>query len=595
MAKAPKLELADQVSFGYTDGKTNKSHKAIMAFATQYKPREVNGYKVHNTFFTPYTVLPKAVDIATEFKRLTDLGAFNVITNPKTGLIQTSETENVEMTKQWFTDSAMAGFIQRTTDPAGWRKSMVTNAAALNTKEALEAVEKTVKDPNWYRKGDIMNGVFHIYYPSSVHLDKQGIPMPEKIKLDNKWFNQKRLESQALMLLNLVDTIEAGFVQGKQKEWGFKPKEMDSKAGQYVTNAIGKMAQYLLSANTDPDKGQFNFETPTSSSWEEAPFKEGMTSDTALTVMAMERLKRILFDSHNNQSAQLNKIKNDILSASGGLTKEKLDNFIQLGRAFVAKRIIEPLEAGQSPVQTPSRPYDTSLSILAASCYRFYPDDLLKDAATRLELVTKNKQALLGENGMRRYNAFKLDGVDLHDSYLNRAYHFPEEVRLELFNLKKQGEQKKYGSSDASSVEAMADRQKISSENTVAEWGLGLSASLQALSQAKLDVLESIKNKKASQQDAEKLLSKIDVELVDVLNRNLAAIPGPLKSGQKILRADGTLLKPYLPMEAYEAVPDNNGNIKYIPGAHTLPWHASQLYDGLTKLYQAQKQQEALS
>jgi hypothetical protein len=111
------------------------------------------------------------------------------------------------MLRQWFTDSSMNGLLQREKDPENWKKNLIVSAAALNIAAAKEAVEKSVQDPDWYRKGDIMNGVFHIYQPESVEFDTTThAPHVDKIKLDHTWFNQKRLESQALVLLALVDT-----------------------------------------------------------------------------------------------------------------------------------------------------------------------------------------------------------------------------------------------------------------------------------------------------------------------------------------------------------------------------------------------------
>jgi hypothetical protein len=524
--------------------------------------------------------------------KLKQKGSFSVITNPKTGLIQTSDTENQTMVRQWFTDSCMVGTLQRETDPKNWQQSMITNAAALNQKNAREAVQQTLKNPDWYRKGDIMNGVFHIYLPKTVKVDSAGLPIAQEIQHDKEWFNQKRLESQALMLLNLVDTIRSGLADKEKKPWGFTPHQLfETKAGEYITHAIGDLSQYLMAVNTNPASKQFDFHTPSASSWEEAPFKEGMTSDAALTVLAMEHLQQLLYTDHSNPA--IDKIRKQIKDKMPAMSSQEMTSFIEKGREFVQKRITEPLKHGSDPIQTPNRPYDTSLCLLAASDYRFSPENLLEDAKIRVKLVTKTKEALLRENGMLRYPEFTLQGASLHDSYLNRGYHFPEEIRSKIFNAST-ASAKQYGSTDASSLEALQDRQALSTPEHAAQWGLGLSASLQALAKAKHDVLTVLQRNGKPSDKITALLQTIDKESLDFLNRNLAAIPGPLKPGQTIIRADGTPLKPYLPIEAYEFVPDNQGKMVAIPGAHTLPWHAAQLYDGLQKLKISAQIEESL-
>jgi len=232
----------------------------IRLFATMYQPRHIDGYQIHNRFFTP--LKPSAFnshELERIFKELSSKGSFKVITSPKTGLIRTSDKDDTHhMSRQWFTDSAMMFPLQRTLDPQGWKKNMMTNAAALNHPEAQRAVQETLKNPDWFRKGSVKNGVFHIYWPSSVELDTNQVPKPEKIKLDETWFSQNRLESQALMTLRLLETLKAGLIpnkNGQLKPWGFHPQDLEGRKAKneaYVTNAIHSMSRYLIAVNTDP-------------------------------------------------------------------------------------------------------------------------------------------------------------------------------------------------------------------------------------------------------------------------------------------------------------------------------------------------------
>jgi hypothetical protein len=571
--------------------------------ATGYTPLSQmvgqKAYIVHNTF-VPKRLKPtySSKDIQSIRSLLEEKNVFRVHTSPNTGLIQTSETANQQMLRQWFTDSCMMGMLQRDKDPHNWQKAMLVSAAALNTKAATEAVENTVKNPDWYRKQNDekdsdyhMRGVFHIYQPESVHFDpKTGNPVVENIRRDADWFNQKRLESQALVLSNLVDTLQAGT---ERKPWGFSPEFMaDSpERSKLITNAVVNMAHYLMAVNTNPETGKFDFAAPSASSWEETPFPGGMTSDTGMTVVAFEKLRDLLFNSQYDNNESIQQIR-QALSQTSLSNQKDLNDFIQAGRDKVAERITQPLKAGAEPMQNPARKPDTSLTLLAASDYRFHPDNLVEDARTRLQLVQAMK-SLSGDYGMRRYNEFELNGTELHDSYLNTNYHIPGPLReaLDSAGQKSKGD---FGSGDASGEKAMQDRQALSTPKNAAQWGLGVSASLQALAHAKSDLLHYVQEqKRPANPDEIELLHTINTELHHFTTWNLALISGPI-NGKQPIRADGTPCPENSVMESYEVVTDLNGKQKRVPGAHTLPWGAAQLYDGLKRAQEAHALEETL-
>jgi hypothetical protein len=333
------------------------------------------------------------------------------------------------------------------------------------------------------------------------------------------------------------------------------------------------MARYLIAANSSPKDNSPDFKTPSASSWEEIPLSDGVTSDAAFTVLGLERLRGLLYSP--TTSKKLIKIRSYLSENSAFFPvapeKEKLAAWITAGRDFVAARVVSPLERGESPIQNPIRPYDTSLTLLAASAYTFFPEDPVRDAIVRYSIVKSCIAELLGANGMRRYNQYVLDGNKLHDSYLNILYHMPAIERAVV--LQRSGTSRDFGSTDASSVELLQERQLLSDPESAAQWTIGLSASLQALTKAKLTLFSA----NASNTD---LFASIEETLVDMINRNIAAIPGKL-SGETPLRADGTPLPLYQVMEAYEAIIDLNGERKFVPGAHTLPWSTAQLFDGL--------------
>lgn len=571
--------------------------------ATGYTPPSQmvgrESYIVHNTFVQK-ELKPtySSKDIQSIRSLLEEKKVFRVHTNPSTGLIQTSETANQQMLRQWFTDSCMMGMLQRDKEPNNWQKVMLVSAAALNTEAATEAVDEAVKNPDWYRKQNDekdsdyhMRGVFHIYQPESVHFDpKTGIPVVEDICRDANWFNQKRLESQALVLSNLVDTLQAG---AAGKPWGFSPEFMASpERSKLITNAVVNMARYLMAINTNPETNKFDFAAPSASSWEETPFPGGMTSDTGMTVVAFEKLHDLLFNPQYDNNEPIQQIRQAV-SQTPLRNKEVVEQFIQQGRNKVAKRITEPLKAGKEPMQNPARKPDTSLTLLAASDYRFHPGNLVEDARTRLQLVQAMK-SLSGDYGMRRYNEFELNGAELHDSYLNTNYHIPGPLReaLDSAGQKSKGD---FGSGDASGEKAMQDRQALSSPKNAAQWGLGVSASLQALARAKSDLLHHIQGQdQPANQDELELLQNINKELHHFTTWNLALISGPLDGKTPVTRADGSPCPENSVMESYEVVTDLNGIQKRVPGAHTLPWGSAQLYDGLKRAQAAHMLEEKL-
>lgn len=571
----------------------------IQSFASRYQPLEQDSYIFHNTKLKPGNKLTlqflNQVD-----ETLNQMGTFDFQSHPETGLLATSATDNWEMgERHWITDGSQVRYWQQKKDPEGWKRSRVVHAATVLTPASLQAIKKTIENPDFYRKGGIMDGVPHIILPKSLKMKPDGTLDPNEIEMDPNWFNQKRLESQALLLLTTVQTLHAGIPnqKGKTKPWGFSPAELDSPKGQLIYAALPKIAEFLIAANTDGKSNSFDFSnTPSASSWEEMPFKKAMTSDAGFAVMAMESLKALLYDIPETEEVRSvrEKIKQNAINPDS-LSKENLERFIDAGRKFIDERIQQPISRQQDPIQTPSRPYDTSLSLLAAAGYTFDKQDPVSDAAIRAKLLARNAKALRGKIGMRRYNEFTSEdsGKKMHDSYLNRDYHLTDELRQELQG-KKSGAGKDYGSKDASTEEDMLARQTLSSPELAAEWGLGESASLQGFAKAKKALLKNIKANGKANKEERTLLKAINQQLLVTLNRNIAAIPDSLPGTDKVLRADGSDCPPGAAMEAFEAVTDQAGQVKYIPGAHTLPWHGAQLYDGLQRAIKAREFEKQL-
>ena len=544
---------------------------AVRRYAGRYRPREIAGYVVHNEFFAPRTRY-EAADIAAVFDDLTGRGTFAIASDPVTGLVQTSDTVNAAMRRQWFTDSVMVSRMQRVQAPASCLQATIVTAAALATPDVLDAVARTEADPAWYRDGGLRNGVSHIYLPQSVRCGTDGMPDITAIRGDEAWFNQKRLESQALVLVHVVDTLLEGVAE-RPAAWGLPVERIATPQGRLLLATAIRMARYLIAANTAPAGGTPDFRTPSASSWEELPLPDGMTSDAAFAVLGWERLRDLLHAPTSNP--RLLRLRRGACEPGFDLpdppTAGRLEAWIEAGRRFVAERVVTPLETGRLPMQNPLRPLDTSLTLLAASPYRFFADDPVRDARIRHGLVAACCEGLLGPHGMRRYGAFEFDGRTLHDSYLNIGYHMPAAERAQA--LGRGGAGRTFGSSDASTVELLAERQTLSEAEWAAQWSIGPTASLQALAAAKRTLAS------ADHGDTP-LATAIEEGIRDMINRCVAAIPGRL-SAEPPLRSDGTLLPPYQVMEAYEAVIAEDGRRLFMPGAHTLPWSTAQLFDGL--------------
>ncbi|MEM0951040.1 MAG: hypothetical protein AAGI66_02730 [Cyanobacteria bacterium P01_H01_bin.74] len=562
-------------------------------------------YPVHNknvAYLISYNPNRSSDQIGVILRRLDKLGAFKFPEHKKLGLILTSDTINTVMQRQWHTDSQKVGFVQRDKSPKNWQKVQLINAATYNVPEVLETVVKTVDNPDFYRANtDQMNGIFHIYQPESIAFDKTGTPIVDKIQKDHDWFNQQRLESQALMLEGLAETVVAG-ATGKEK-WGFSAKILsDDKKLDIIAKALVLDARYLKAVNTDTKTGKFDFNTVSASSWEEAGMPNA-TSDTANTVMAVKALKDLMTNPDYNNNETIQKIRAAVVAEEAKFNQkvspekqedflsnaEKMDQFITAGRNFVREKVNVPIEQGRMPMQSDVRHPDTSL-LLLASTYDKLSDDKIESAELRFKLIHDVTEALSGPNGVRRYNEFEMNGEKIHDSYLNLNYSMPTALREALVG-KSQGSNKDFGSGDSGGTQGMVERQKLTTPDSAAEWGLGMSAALQGLAKAKTELLEGVQEKGSVSQNDLDLLKKINEYMNHTINRNLAAF---VSSDKAVVRADGSKCPNNVFMEAFEAVTDLNGKVKYMPGQHTLPWHASQVYDGLKNAEAAAELEENL-
>jgi hypothetical protein len=544
---------------------------AVQNHAAQWQPRWVDGLPIVNAWFTP-AVSYQPDQVAAWFVQLQQHGTFGFSSHPVTGLVQTSDTSQCHMQRQWVTDSCMVGYWQRQADPTGWQRSMLTSALTVLHPQAVQALTLAEADPNWYRTPcHPERGMFHLYVPQHLQWNAEGWVALASVTPDPTWQNNKRLESQAQLLWWLVNTLQAS-VQGLP--WGWPLALLGHAQFSRVWQAVAYLTRYLLAVTTPPTTGQPCFATPSSSSWEEAPFAEGMTSDAGFMVLALQAVQTL-----TQQAVFAAPLAQWLPPAAVA----RLAAHIVAGQYFVAQRITHPLQQGHSPSQTPLRPMDMSLYLLAASGYVFDEADPIADCAVRLGLLNACNAALLGPYGTRRFNTYTLDRLTLHDNYLNVFGNFPCEWYADRLPPSQTQEDSAplmddypVAGEDANDAATLFARQVTSRVEYSAQWGLGLSASLQALA-AMRDQLQP----HANRPEAGKLLTQVNKLWVTTLNRCLALLP----DAGCPLRADGTPCPPYAAMEAYQVVltADAMGNRPvWLPGAHTLPWHAAQLFDALS-------------
>lgn len=546
-------------------------------FVSEFQPDYIDGYYCFNKVFKPKKSYSQA-DLKEVFKKLDEMGIFNFETIEDLGLMRTSETINADMRWQWVTDSSMMGFYQKKADPKAWRKSLIINSCLYAHPSSVARIDDAIHNPGEHRHvvydgpGIQDRGVFHTFNPESIKFDKDGYPDLENFEVGT-WTAPKRVESQALLLKDLLENVLAA----ETEEWGFKEnEEFHGKNKEYVFQTIALLTKYLLAVNYNDYIKAHDLKAPSVSSWEEVTFWNGATSDTAIVVMAFKRLRELLKAKREGLIGELVQVlKKTVISEPPYVNffdKSLLNNFIRIGEDEIYYKVIKAINEDFCPIQTLERHADTSLILLAASDYVFNLDPI-KDSEIRLGVIKKMKKCLMGVHGMRRFNTFTHGNVTNHDSYLSLNYQAATEItpvaQVKSGDLKPHEFEFTRNSQTDKELEI---RGHFSHEDYVAQWTIGTSAAIQAL----------IKMQKKLENFDSTIKKDIEEELADFLNNTLCHIAQKDFAGMTMIRSDGSELpRDFCVMEAYQAISDLDGNIKWLPGAHTLTWTAVQLYDAL--------------
>ena len=368
-----------------------------------------------------------------------------------------SSTYNPDMSQRfWVSDTCYGGLLQRRQAPEQWKKALLTISAFHLNQANLSAVKKTISNPDWYRKGEWWNGVAHIFLLHDIHGNgggakwENGIPVPNSLREDPAWGNRKRLESQALTLQRILETIIAGTVENEPnaslrthyRKWGVNWATQEQEVKNILLSSIKVIASYLLSVQWNGYA--YDMLAPTVSSWEEIPIFGGCTSDVAFMVDAFRLLHRVLFDKEFEKFETLREeLRSSVAGHEGHDYYEMLhkckyadfrieDNilkFIKAGERYLSERVIKPASKvldSQSRAsafglaQSEVRPMDTSLCLLAY--HRFFDPNPARHGNTIQKVLLDVYRSLGHSNrnknlGFRRYGQYQSSADENGNSY----------------------------------------------------------------------------------------------------------------------------------------------------------------------------------
>ena len=538
--------------------------------------KNTSHYHFHNDLFTAIEDF-SLEDIKKIKEKLesNNLYHFETLEN---GLIRTSETIHEHMRWQWFTDTCMVGSWQKKVSRENWQKALLTNIAITASTKNTQTVKTITNNPEKYRQY-IHLGIAHVFNPIKIEYNKNSIPEPDSY-IESDWFYPKRVESLGLLHLNLIEEILYAI---KKDSVGSIFHIQNQASRNLLRKSLDNLSKFILSINYCSTKAEFDMKAPSNSSWEEIVFYSGASFDAATCVLAIEKLKTLVENSSQNSSIRdflfdKNYELDNSPNYANYLSIDNLNNFIKSGKSFLENRLLNQ----DSPVHFDERGDDTSLFLFTALDYSF-SEDRLKNIHSKNQILTKAIEKLAGKNGFRRYNEFNYNNHYCFDSYLNLDFQVSSELP-QVADLVLEANQINFEqrNKNANDLRDYISRQNYAFYEYSAEWTIGSSAALQAISKNLLEM-------KNHYQDTEEFKQTYnDTKLIAnyLLNLNLAQICG--SKAQEVYRADGTKLpREYVFIEAFQAVSDLNSKRKWLPGQHTLAWTQAQFLDAIDNLEQA--------
>ena len=500
---------------------------------------------VHNLEVASYM---KASYTAESFAALFDFcqarQVFALSVNDQNGLVRTAEAEeNWDMSgRQWVTDTVRCGDMERSLKPHAWRRAMLTLCRFYGQSEEVEAIKKSIANPEFYRSGGLLDGVAHIF-------------LPDTLKRDATWFNNKRLESHGLALKAICDTVIAA---ANGEDCGFSEKEMADN-NELIATTIVMVASYLKAINTN-QAGEFDFNAPSAGPWEEIPFPLGLTWDTEAIRSGFESLQTLMALTSTKTDAILSSISQNKYG-EWLYSQNQRNTLAELIKAARSK-ILDRLFSSSLPIENPHRPSDCSLAFIATSTLKMH-DHPIEDVRLQYRLLNAIEQLLVRDHGIVRYAPFNLPLANgqselVFDSYLADNYWLLPELRAVISGHK--SHLKDYGSSDCSTNDDYLARVKQARPDTEAQWCfVSVLAEGYSRQVAKLLNMKGSAQGNLNQQEVAGLIAQGHAQATRFINRSYARITpsnNSITDSTKIqhYKANGMPCPGYAIPEAYEMV-----------------------------------------
>ena len=496
---------------------------------------------------------------STSLLKLRDLAlrnhVFRINLNEKNGLITTSdipEGENPEMaSRAWVTDTIHAGLLETEVSPKAWTEALNTLAKFYTGPVEQKAFDKAIADPKSYREGGPVEGVAHIFYPTTLERDKN-------------WFNNKRLESHGLALRAFMAALRDGYL----KHWD---RGIDNPSPQFL-QAVVNLTAYFVSIDYSS--------APSAGNWEEVPFPGGLTWDTQAINDALDEVLDIMYNPAYNSNRGIAKLRKALRCQKHGdifSRRQDIEEAFKRGRERVRQTYY-----AESPG---NREKDISLALLSSTQVQL-DENYLVSVRKHIDNLKMLEESLVREHGALRYAPFYLtlkDGSKAlsPDSYLNLNYNIACDPQGHV-NLAWHDILQEFGSKDASEASVFMARSQLTAPNCEAQWFLvsDLARSYAEQAQSIYErAVKRVKPKQKPQLTAEE--SKLVSECLAGANRNINRAYARITPETETVKANGAPAPAWSVPEAWQCVSTlpPHSQKAYLPGVNTpLTWAEASLW-----------------
>lgn len=343
--------------------------------------------------------------------------------------------------------------------------------------------------------------------------------------ITHKWYARTRLDSMGLYLQSMCDMITDG-IEGFE-DYGYKSAdEISDKAIQSMANATAYLTKIIYPYAKD------------TGAWEEKTFNSTASSDVAIINEAFRKLISLMYLPTENE--EILKVRERLLNAKHGeiFKDEKvLKDMLKLGEYRIRTN-----SSWEFPTE---RRYDGAMSFIFTT--EKLDDDPVKNAKKvfarlkKFEIPTTRSKEIVRDNGILRYTG---------DTYLYMNSDIDYEKPLYHPSAKK------------------------FPPKTEAQWFM-VSDLSRAYGKIAQSLFDKIDKDGYSDDETRKLLDYALKKETEYINRAYARI-----TGEDTYKANGKKCPPFKVPEAYQAVTDTKGKIKFVPGTHTpLTWAQVSLFD----------------